>query len=486
MESLAYTEFFLVNEENKDFKLIEGLNWKKLSSFVYINFLSAVIINLIIIDSSWARRPEIPSPETNNFKISQTQGQTDQGQIATNSFFSGSSNFRPESNAILSPNSEVYLRRGDKATTVAAVQRKLRELGYFSANLTGYYGPITERAVKEFQQDKGIAATGQIEPTTWSLLFAGKRSNQIHSSLLNTSTRPLSFGQVSPQVAIIQRRLAELGYYRGPINSIYDQNTRAAVIRFQNSHRITPTGQVGITTREYLFGTRPVPVERVFLRPGETGVEIGRLQQRLKNLGYYQGLITNYFDRNTEIAVIEFQKINRITPTGIVGPTTQSFLLNPSQVLPPGPVSYSRQNYTTRQYSYSSTLRRGDRGLAVKQLQILLTRLGYYPGVIDGVFGPGTEFAVKSFQQDVGTNASGVATMNTLQALRHPMAIAPGASGHRATYIDSTANVLELQKRLRLQGFYFGPLNGVYNSETRAAVAKAQMRYGLSVKDIGN
>ncbi|NER06845.1 MAG: hypothetical protein F6K17_31830, partial [Okeania sp. SIO3C4] len=342
------------------------------------------------------------------------------------------------------------------------------------------------RAVREFQQDKGIAATGQIEPTTWSLLFAGNRSNQIHSSLLNTSTRPLSFGQVSPQVAIIQRRLAELGYYRGPINSIYDQNTRAAVIRFQNSHRITPTGQVGITTREYLFGTRPVPVERVFLRPGETGVEIGRLQQRLKNLGYYQGLITNYFDRNTEIAVIEFQKINRITPTGIVGPTTQSFLLNPSQVLPPGPVSYSRQNYTTRQYSYSSTLRRGDRGLAVKQLQILLTRLGYYPGVIDGVFGPGTEFAVKSFQQDVGTNASGVATMNTLQALRHPMAIAPGASGHRATYIDSTANVLELQKRLRLQGFYFGPLNGVYNSETRAAVAKAQMRYGLSVKDIGN
>ncbi|NES75303.1 MULTISPECIES: peptidoglycan-binding protein [Okeania] len=483
MESLAYIEVFLANQENKDFKLIEGLKWEKLSSFAYINFLSKMIINLIIIDSCWARRPEIPSPETNSyFNVSQTY----QGQIATSSFFSGTSNFRPESNAILSPNSAVYLRRGDNAATVAAVQRKLRELGYFSANLTGYYGPITERAVRQFQQDNGITVTGQIEPTTWSLLFVGKRSNQINSSLLNSSTRPLSFGQVSPQVAIIQRRLAELGFYRGPINSIYDQNTRTAVIRFQNSHRITPTGQVGITTREYLFGTRPVPVEKVFLRPGETGVEIGKLQQRLKNLGYYQGQITNYFDRSTEIAVIEFQRRNRITPTGIVGPTTQSFLFNPSQVLPPGPVSDSRQNYTTRQYSYSSSLRRGDRGLAVKQLQILLTRLGYYPGVIDGVFGPATEFAVRRFQQDAGTNASGVATRNTLQALRHPMIVNPSASKGGATYIGSQANVLELQKRLRLQGFYFGPLNGVYNSETRVAVAKAHLHYGLSAKDIGN
>ncbi|NES93503.1 peptidoglycan-binding domain-containing protein, partial [Okeania sp. SIO2B9] len=96
------------------------------------------------------------------------------------------------------------------------------------------------------------------------------------------------------------------------------------------------------------------------------------------------------------------------------------------------------------------------------------------------------EFAVRRFQQDAGTNASGVATRNTLQALRHPMIVNPSASKGGATYIGSQANVLELQKRLRLQGFYFGPLNGVYNSETRVAVAKAHLHYGLSAKDIGN
>ncbi|MGD1713758.1 peptidoglycan-binding domain-containing protein [Dapis sp. BLCC M172] len=487
MESLAYLEFFLVSEEIKDFKLIEGLNWKKLSSFAYIKFLSLVIINSILVNASFAQVSEISASETNSyFNLSQTQENiVAQAQLTRNSFFSGSG---PESNAILSPNSAVYLRRGDRAATVSAVQRKLRELGYFNANLTGYYGPVTERAVIRFQEDNGITPSGQIEPTTWSLLFGGSRTSQTNSSLLNSPTQVLSFGEISPQVAIIQRRLKELGFYRGPINSIYDQNTRTAVIRFQSVHGITPTGQVGITTRDFLFGTKSVPVERVFLRRGNTGPEIGKLQQRLQNLGYYQGQITNYFDRSTEIAVIDFQRRNRITPTGIVGPTTQAFLFNPNQVLPPGPVSNSssRVNYTTRQYSNLSVLQRGDRGLAVKQLQILLTRLGYYPGVIDSFFGPGTEFAVKCFQQDVGFVPSGVARRNTLEALRHPLIVTQNTSGQEVSYIRSQKQVLELQNRLRLQGIYFGPLNGVYNSETRAAVAKAQLRYGISTTDIGD
>jgi len=483
MESLAYLEVFLVNEEIEDLKNIDTLNCKKLPSLAYINFLLAVILNSILINSSFAQVSDISLPETKSyFDVSQTQdNRTAQEQLTQNSFLSSS---RPETNAILSPNTPVYLRRGDSAATVAAVQRKLRELGYFTANLTGYYGLETEIAVRQFQEDNGIKPTGQIEPTTWSLLFAGRITNQTSSLFLNYPRRVLSFGEVSPQVAIIQRRLAELGFYRGQINSIYDRETRNAVIAFQSVYRITPTGQVGNTTREFLFGIRSIPAHRV-LRPGNIGLEVGKLQQRLKSLGYYQGQITNYFDRNTEIAVIDFQKRNRITPTGIVGPTTKAFLFNPNQVLPPGPISDSKVNYTTRQYSYPSLLKRGHQGLAVKQLQILLTRLGYYPGVIDGFFGPGTEFAVRCFQQDLGLVASGVATRNTLKALRHPLIVNQNISEQQFSYIRSQTQVLKLQNRLRLQGLYTGPLNGVYNSQTRAAVAKAQLLYGVSAKDIG-
>ncbi|MGK7919965.1 MAG: peptidoglycan-binding protein [Trichodesmium sp.] len=489
MESLAHLEVFLVNQDIKDLQLIQGLNWKKFSSFAYINFLSLAIINFILINASWARASDIYYSQRNSyFDLSQSQNnKTNNEQIASNSFVSGST---AESNAILSPNTSVYLRRGDKAATVSAVQRKLRELGYFSANLTGFYGPITERAVRNFQIDNGINPTGEIEPTTWSLLFGGNRASKTDNLRSQPPTKVLSLGEISPQVAVIQRQLKERGFYRGPINSIYDQNTRSAIIRFQSTHGITSTGQIGVTTWEYLFDTKPVPVERVFIRRGDTGPEIGKLQQRLKNLGYYQGRINNYFDYSTEVGVIEFQRRNRITPTGIVGPTTQAFLFNPNQVLPPGPVSYDKErNYTNtarREYSYPGRLKRGDYGKSVKQLQILLTRLGYYPGVIDGFFGPGTEFAVRCFQQDLGFFANGIATEDTLRALKHPLYFTQGNSGVRVSYRGSQTEVLKLQNRLRLQGLYFGPLNGVYNRETRAAVAKAQLRYGLSSTDIEN
>ena len=124
--------------------------------------------------------------------------------------------------------------------------------------------------------------------------------------------------------------------------------------------------------------------------------------------------------------------------------------------------------------------------MAVKQLQILLAKLGYYPGIIDGFFGPSTELAVRNFQQDLGLVVSGEATRNTLQLLRAPFMIDQNISEEQFSHIKSQTQVLELQNRLRLKGFYTGPLNGVYDSRTRAAVAKAQLIYGVNFKDIGD
>ena len=164
----------------------------------YINFLLAVIINSILIDASLARVSEICVPETNSysdFDVSQPQNnKTAQEQLATNSFFSSS---RQESNVVLVSPSQVCLRHGDSAAIVAAVQRKLWELGYFTGNLTGYYGQETEIAVKQFQQEKGLKPTGEIEPTTWLLLFPDRKNSQTNSRFFNSSTKVLSFGDSS-------------------------------------------------------------------------------------------------------------------------------------------------------------------------------------------------------------------------------------------------------------------------------------------------
>jgi len=49
---------------------------------------------------------------------------------------------------------------------VAAVQGRLRELGYYRGNVDGVWGPGTQDAIARFQQGRGLVANGQINPAT--------------------------------------------------------------------------------------------------------------------------------------------------------------------------------------------------------------------------------------------------------------------------------------------------------------------------------
>ncbi|HBX22683.1 MAG TPA: hypothetical protein DEF34_03445 [Desulfotomaculum sp.] len=59
------------------------------------------------------------------------------------------------------------------------------------------------------------------------------------------------------------------------------------------------------------------------------------------------------------------------------------------------------------------TIKRGSRGEAVARLQTILNELGYNPGRVDGIFGPGTEAAVKKFQASHGLLGDGIAGPKT-------------------------------------------------------------------------
>ncbi|MFA5675802.1 MAG: M14 family metallopeptidase [Christensenellales bacterium] len=56
-------------------------------------------------------------------------------------------------------------------------------------------------------------------------------------------------------------------------------------------------------------------------------------------------------------------------------------------------------------------------GTDVMQIQSLLTRLGYSPGPVDGVYGPRTRQAVREFQRDFGLAADGIVGVNTFRVL---------------------------------------------------------------------
>ncbi|WP_427160436.1 glycoside hydrolase family protein [Aliinostoc sp. HNIBRCY26] len=65
----------------------------------------------------------------------------------------------------------------------------------------------------------------------------------------------------------------------------------------------------------------------------------------------------------------------------------------------------------------SENLKKGSKGLEVKQLQEILTQIKLDPGRIDGVFGDKTEIAVKKFQAQQGLETDGIVGLNTQAAL---------------------------------------------------------------------
>lgn len=70
-----------------------------------------------------------------------------------------------------------------------------------------------------------------------------------------------------------------------------------------------------------------------------------------------------------------------------------------------------------------ATLRRGSTGPEVTALQQRLTDLGFDPNGIDGQFGPGTEAAVKAFQQANGLTVDGIVGPVTRAALELDAAV---------------------------------------------------------------
>ena len=62
------------------------------------------------------------------------------------------------------------VRRGDQQHPVQTLQYLLRARGH-TVTVDGIFGPITESAVRAFQQEKNLSVDGIVGPNTWSALI---------------------------------------------------------------------------------------------------------------------------------------------------------------------------------------------------------------------------------------------------------------------------------------------------------------------------
>lgn len=153
--------------------------------------------------------------------------------------------------------------------------------------------------------------------------------------------------------------------------------------------------------------------KRMTIHKGDDGEDVKTLQQVLIGLGY---ALPKYgadgeYGAETVTAVKAFQCDHGLEADGICGPLTWAAL----------DASVEAGNGSS---SARDTLRKGDKGEAVKALQRALVGLGYdlLKYGADGDFGDETLAAVKKFQRNHGLSADGIVGPKTWAALDAAMA----------------------------------------------------------------
>ena len=207
------------------------------------------------------------------------------------------------------------------------------------------------------------------------------------------------------------------------------------------------------------------------LEKGSTGSDVKDLQTKLKKLGYYDAYVDGDYGDTTVAAVKAFQKKYNLTADGIAGKETLKKLDS----------VYENANSAKD----DDSLRMGDSGSAVKNLQTKLKKLGYYSGTVDSTFGSGTYAAVRAFQQKNGLTADGVAGSETLKKLDSAYKNADSDKDDDSLRKGATGSAVKnLQTKLKKLGFYNAYVDGSYGDTTVAAVKAFQKKYNLTADGV--
>lgn len=93
--------------------------------------------------------------------------------------------------------------------------------------------------------------------------------------------------------------------------------------------------------------------------------------------------------------------------------------------------------------------KKGSSGTVVTQIQTKLKSWGYYTGSVDGVYGSGTERAVRAFQQKNGLTVDGKAGDQTLAAmgLSAGSGNSGGSGGASGSQVDLLARLISAEAR---------------------------------------
>ncbi|SHK80401.1 N-acetylmuramoyl-L-alanine amidase [Pseudonocardia thermophila] len=140
----------------------------------------------------------------------------------------------------------MQLRYGDSGPAVLDIRSRLRDLGLLDpapAPDESFFDEELERAVRAFQQQRGLICDGIVGPATYrALRDAGWKLGDRMLGLM------ISSPMTGDDVVALQERLLELGYDPGRPAGVFDEQTERALRRFQREYGLVPDGLCGPAT----------------------------------------------------------------------------------------------------------------------------------------------------------------------------------------------------------------------------------------------
>ncbi len=190
---------------------------------------------------------------------------------------------------------------------------------------------------------------------------------------------------------------------------------------------------------------------------GEQSTQVRKMQNALRNKGYYNGAVDGKFGPATKAAVIKYQKAIGITADGKPGNRTLTALYEGKTAINQAH-SYERTVWSTP--TNPRTLYYGCTGRRVERLQYALKKAGVYKGNLDGIYGDLTYEAVRKYQRQKGLYVDGMAGTKTLASLKKNTNVNVGSSfqlcvGSKGNEVGDVVNFLRGKGYTNETGKYF-------------------------------
>ena len=146
---------------------------------------------------------------------------------------------------------------GATGDAVKQAQRGLRRTPNTTLIVDGQFGPLTETATKQFQEQTGLPVTGIVDDATWAKLPNGSPMPTLREGSTGDAV-------ISLQTVLTNSALGLWNVTPKGIDGEFGPNTAASVRAFQEWARLEPDAEVGqatwdaATSLEFMVGLQHV------------------------------------------------------------------------------------------------------------------------------------------------------------------------------------------------------------------------------------